>query len=179
MIETVLYTAYAVLILSVIFIPFSKKSFYIYLLIASTVIIVLWGYIIFELKYCPSYWISLGVLLVSPFIVIPTIVVVTKINTKLNDKELREYVIDRFLDKFFTKSFIAILLMVVLFQLFLLLSANKAYGEAKKINSEYVKGKTVLDFYRPSLHKPFVKEIYIDSETRWSYHRECYLNEWK
>ena len=100
-------------------------------------------------------------------------------DTKLKDKELMSYVVNRFLDKFFIKILIATLLMIVLFQVFLLLSSNKAYTEAKKINSEYVKGKTVWDFYRPSLHKPFVKEIYIDADTRWSYHRECYLNEWK
>lgn len=179
MIDIVLYVAYSVLILSVIYVPFYKKPFYIYLIIVSTALIVLWGDMFFELKYCPSYWISLDLLLVSPFILIPTIFIVMRIYRKLKDKELLSYVVNRFLDKFFTKILIATLLMIVLFQVFLLLSANKAYNEAKKINSEYVKGKTVLDFYRPSLHKPFVKEIYIDANTRWSYHRECYLNEWK
>ncbi len=179
MIDIVLYVAYSVLILSAIYVPIYKKSFYIYLIIVSTALIVLWGDIFFELKYCPSYWISLDLLLVSPFILIPTIFIAMRIYRKLKDKELMSYVVNRFLDRFFIKILIVTLLVIVLFQIFLLLSANKAYNEAKKINSEYVKGKTVLDFYRPSLHKPFVKEIYIDADTRWSYHRECYLNEWK
>lgn len=180
MIETVLFTTYAVHILTAIFVPvYQKKPFYIYLVIAITALVILWGYMLFELKYCPSYWISLDLLLVSPFLLIPTIFVVMRIYTKLKDKELREYIVDKFVDKFFIKSFITLFAIIVLFQIFLLLSANKAYNEAKKRDVAYVKGKTVLDFYRPSLHKPFVKEIYLDADTRWSYHRECYLNEWK
>ena len=180
MIETVLLTSYAIHILTIVFVPvYQKKPFYIYLVIATIALVILWGYMLFELKYCPSYWGKFSIEILTPFLLISTIFVLIRINSELKDKELREYVVDRFVEKFFTKIFITLFLIVVLFQVFLLLSANKAYNEAKKIDVTYVKGKTILDFYRPSLQKPFVKEIYIDAETRWSYHRECYLNEWK
>jgi len=179
MIETVIFIAYAIHIMSLLFIPLYKKTFYIYLLISITAMMILWGFILFELKYCPSYWEEFTITILTPVVLFPSIFLLMRIQSRLSEKDLRDYVIERLQHKFFLKILIFFVFVVILFQAFLLISANKAYEEAKKINIEYVKDKTVLDFYRPDIHKPFVKEIYINDDTRWSYHRECYLNEWK
>jgi len=174
MIESILLIAYIAHLLSLIFIPTNKKALYIYLLISIGVMVVLWGYWVFEMKYCPSYYIGFTIIIVVPILLISTIVLILRIKSILADKALRLYLFERLKYKFVFKSLKLIVLIAFLFQVFLLFSANKAYDEAKKIEVEYVKNKNILDFY-----SPFVKEIYITPDTRWSYHRECYLNEWK
>jgi len=69
------------------------------------------------------------------------------------------------------KHLIYIILIELLFQVFLFFSANLAYSEALKLNFQ---NKPISDFYDGTL-----KEIYIDDNKRWSYHRFKYVNEWK
>jgi len=174
MIESILLIVYITHLLSLIFIPIDKKALYTYLLIAIGSTIVLWVYWLFEMLYCPSYYIWFTLIIVIPILSISTIILMMKIKFILIDKTLRLYLFERLRYKFLSKSLKLFILITFLFQVFLLFSANKAYDEAKKIDIEYVKNKNILDFY-----SPFVKEIYITPDTRWSYHRECYLNEWK
>jgi len=58
MIESILLIAYMAHLLSLIFIPTNKKALYIYLLISIGVMVVLWGYWVFEMKYCPMVLLS-------------------------------------------------------------------------------------------------------------------------
>jgi len=174
MIENILLIVYIIHLLSLIFIPIEKKALYIYLLIAIGSMVVLWGYWLFEILYCPSYYIGFTLIIVVPILSISTIILMMKIKPILMNKTLRLYLFERLKYKFVFKSLKLLIFIAFLFQVFLLFSANKAYDEAKKIDVEYVKNKNILDFY-----SPFVKEIYITPNTRWSYHRECYLNEWK
>jgi len=76
--------------------------------------------------------------------------------------------------QYFVKNLLYILFLELLFQAFLLFSANLAYGEAVKLEVKGIEDKTVWNFYNATL-----KEIYIDNNTRWSYHRFRYVNEWK
>jgi len=76
--------------------------------------------------------------------------------------------------QYIVRNLLYILFLELLFQAFLLFSANLAYGEAVKLEAKGVEDKTVWDFYDATL-----KEIYIDNNTRWSYHRFRYVNEWK
>jgi len=76
--------------------------------------------------------------------------------------------------QYFVKNLLYILFLELLFQVFLLFSANLAYSEAVKLEVKGVKNKTFWNFYDTTL-----KEIYIDNNTRWSYHRFRYVNEWK
>jgi len=76
--------------------------------------------------------------------------------------------------QYFVKNLLYILFLELLFQAFLLFSANLAYSEALKLEVKGVENKTFWNFYDTTL-----KEIYIDNNTRWSYHRFRYVNEWK
>ena len=174
MIETVVLTAYIIHLLSLIFVPNDKKEFYIYLLIAMSMMIVLWGYWIFEMKYCPSYYIGFTFVIVIPVLTFSTLLLLDIIKSRLEEKHIRVYVIEQLVSKLISKSLKLIIFIALLFQGFLLFSAFNAYSEAEKINKKYVENNSILDFY-----SPYIKEIYIDDDTRWSYHRECYLNEWK
>jgi len=84
------------------------------------------------------------------------------------------YLFERLRYKFVFKSLKLLVLIAFLFQAFLLFSANKAYSEAVKLEVKEVENKTFWNFYDATL-----KEIYIDNNTRWSYHRFRYVNEWK
>jgi len=76
--------------------------------------------------------------------------------------------------QYVVKNLLYILFLELLFQAFLLFSANLAYSEAVKLEVKGVEDKTFWNFYDATL-----KEIYIDNNTRWSYHRFRYVNEWK
>ena len=106
----------------------------------------------------PSIWINLilaggvGVLpMISYYVFLPSF-----------SKSKLEYLL---------KHLIYMILIELLFQVFLFFSANLAYSEALKLN---IQNKPISDFYDGTL-----KEIYIDDNTRWSYHRFKYVNEWK
>lgn len=75
--------------------------------------------------------------------------------------------------EYFLKNLLYVLFIEMLFQVFLLFSANLAYTEAVKLEVKGIEDKTFWSFY-----SPYMEEIYIDEDTRWSYHRFNYVNEW-
>jgi len=76
--------------------------------------------------------------------------------------------------KYSMKVLMYIILMEILTQVFLLSSAHFAYTQALKQEVKNIEQKDMWDFYSPTL-----KEICIDKDTRWSYHRFKYVNVWK
>lgn len=106
--------------------------------------------------------VCMGVIVVGVVTVLP--IVSYHVLFPLYSKNKIEYVL---------KNVAYMLVIEALFQGFLLCSAHLAYDEAVKLEVNDIEKKSYLDFYDATL-----KEIYIDNETRWSYHRFKYVNQW-
>jgi len=182
MIDAIILFAQTIIIFGAIFIPkTNKRVFYIYFITMTISITVMCSILYYEMFICPSYAVF-GVIMFSPIFIIPTTILVQRVNSILKkdivqngyDNSLKYYLLTRLLHRPLLKLGVSLFVIFILFQFFLIYSSNKAYNQAVKRGVDGIEKITMWDFY-----SPFMKDIYIDDTTRWSYHRECYVKRWK
>lgn len=159
----------------------NKKLFYNYFLIVVTSITVPWFYILIELSSCPGRFSEVGFIILGLFFLIPTRMGVRAVIVQINDNlslnkyedSLYFYVLKQLKSNVFFKLLKLLIFIYLLFQIFLLDSAHNAYKKAIELKVKDIEKKNMWDFYSPT-----IKTIYINDDTRWSYHRGVYVNEW-